>query len=63
MDIPHASEAKLVAAGGALTKALWVSAQLFFYALRPLLIRPKTPRAWDAANLAVCLAFDAFLLF
>lgn len=63
MDIPHASEARVVAAGGAFTKALWVSAQLFFYALRPLLIRPKSPRAWDAINLAVCAAFDVFLLF
>lgn len=39
-----------------------MASQLFFYALRPLFIRPKSPRMWEFYNLAACLAFDAALL-
>ena len=40
-------------------KFLWCCLQPAFYALRPLLTNPKPMLAWEAANIAVQLAFDA----
>lgn len=60
--MPHALEARAVTAGGCAAKAAWVSCQLLFYALRPLVIRPKAPGKWDALNWATVLAFDAAVL-
>ena len=61
-DLPTLGEAAAVSWGGALFKLAWLSSQLLFYALRPLIVRPKVPGVWELANLATCLAFDAFLL-
>jgi sphingolipid delta-4 desaturase len=61
-DLPHPAEAALVSSGGSPAKAAWMSMQLVFYALRPLIVRPKPPGTWDALNLSFCLAVDAALL-
>ena len=57
-DLPHAAEARLVTRGGWVAKAAWMSLQLVFYAVRPLLVRPKAPGLWDAVNVATVLAVD-----
>lgn len=62
VDVPHELEASLVTRGGAAAKVVWVASQLFFYAIRPLLVRPKVPKFWDFANLATCVVFDLILL-
>lgn len=61
-DLPTAREAGWVASGGPAAKLAWLASQLLFYSLRPLLVRPKQPGAWEAVNAAVCLAFDFALL-
>ncbi|KAJ8773844.1 hypothetical protein K2173_008307 [Erythroxylum novogranatense] len=51
MDIPSHAEAHLVK--NAITKSVWVIFQLFFYALRPLFLKPKPPGCWEFGNLFV----------
>ena len=62
-DLPHATEAAWVMRCGWVGKAAWLSTQLIFYALRPLLVRPKVPGLWDAINLLTVLAVDAAVWF
>ena len=63
-DIPTKGEAKVFSMGGALLKVVWVIGQLFFYAIRPLFVRPKPMGKWDALNLITQLGFDlAFISF
>lgn len=52
MDMASEFEIKTVKALGTLGKALWALLQLFFYALRPLVLRPKQFSMFDAANFA-----------
>lgn len=56
MDIPTLTEGRLVA--NPLTKSIWVLLQLFFYALRPLFLKPKPPGWWELVNLLAQLALD-----
>ncbi|XP_078427434.1 fatty acid desaturase family protein [Wolffia australiana] len=60
MDIPSRAEAHL--ATGPLSKSVWVLFQLFFYALRPLFLKPKPPGWWELLNLLVQLSLDAALV-
>jgi sphingolipid delta-4 desaturase len=60
-DLPTQREAGWVASAGIAGKLAWLSAQLIFYALRPLLVRPKQPGTWEAINATIVLAFDAYL--
>ena len=63
-DIPTAGEARLFSLGGSLLKIVWVIGQLFFYAIRPLFVRPKPMGKWDALNLITQASFDmAFIHF
>jgi len=57
-DLPHPTEALLVQSAGSVGKALWMSTQLLFYALRPLIVRPKAPGFWDVVNLLTVIAVD-----
>ena len=61
-DLPHPTEAFLVQSAGPLGKAVWMSTQLLFYALRPLLVRPKAPGFWDGVNLLTVVAVDIAVL-
>ncbi|KAL8152164.1 hypothetical protein V2J09_009924 [Rumex salicifolius] len=61
MDIPSKPEAYLVR--NAPTKCVWVIFQLFFYALRPLFIKPKPPCLWEFTNLSIQLALDATMVY
>ncbi|XP_051124848.1 sphingolipid delta(4)-desaturase DES1-like [Andrographis paniculata] len=60
MDVPSLVEAKLVR--NVFTKSLWVLFQLFFYALRPLFLKPKPPGMWEFVNFAVQISLDVALV-
>lgn len=61
MDIPSETEAYLVR--NAFTKSIWVVLQLFFYALRPLFLKPKPPGLWEFVNLTVQVALDSAMVY
>ncbi|KAL2244467.1 UNVERIFIED_CONTAM: Sphingolipid delta(4)-desaturase DES1-like protein [Sesamum indicum] len=61
MDVPSLTEAKLVR--NVITKSIWVVLQLFFYALRPLFLKPKPPGLWEFINFIIQLALDAALVY
>ncbi|KAJ8428875.1 hypothetical protein Cgig2_010817 [Carnegiea gigantea] len=61
MDIPTKLEARIVR--NAFTKSIWVTFQLFFYALRPLFLKPKPPCLWEFTNLFIQLALDAAMVY
>ncbi|KAG1359559.1 sphingolipid delta(4)-desaturase DES1-like [Cocos nucifera] len=61
MDIPSYVEA--IAVTNTVTKSLWVILQLFFYALRPLFLKPKTPCLWELINLVIQLTLDGSLVY
>lgn len=61
MDIPSLAEAYLVR--NAFTKSIWVMLQLFFYALRPLFLKPKPPGLWEFVNLIAQLALDVAMVY
>ena len=56
VDIPSRLEARLFTNTG--TKFLWLLLQPFFYALRPLFLRPKPVTTMEALNFVVQAAFD-----
>ncbi|KAK4386606.1 Sphingolipid delta(4)-desaturase DES1-like [Sesamum angolense] len=60
MDVPSLTEAKLVT--NVVSKSIWVIFQLFFYALRPLFLKPKPPGIWEFVNLIIQLALDVGLV-
>ncbi|XP_057538396.1 sphingolipid delta(4)-desaturase DES1-like isoform X1 [Amaranthus tricolor] len=60
MDIPSKTEAYFVR--NAFTKSIWVLFQLFFYALRPLFLKPKLPCLWEFTNFSIQLALDAAMV-
>ena len=60
MDLPSPLEQRAVR--GPVTKALWLSAQLVFYALRPCALMPLRPTAWVVLNWAAQLAFNIALV-
>jgi len=59
MDIPTYWEGSW--ALNTVSKTLWVSCQLFFYALRPVFVKPKPAGLAEAVNLLSCLAYNIFL--
>ena len=59
-DIPTLLEAKLF--NTTLGKFVWVVLQPFFYALRPLVINPKTPMKLEIANTLIQLSFNALVV-
>lgn len=61
MDIPSRAEAFLVR--NAFTKSIWVILQLFFYALRPLFLKPKPPGLWEFVNLVVQAGLDVGVVY
>lgn len=58
-DIPHWVEIYLFR--NAFTKAIWLSSMSFFYAIRPLLVKPRPPNSWEVLNTVVQLAFDVWV--
>ncbi|KAK4787913.1 hypothetical protein SAY86_011746 [Trapa natans] len=61
MDIP--SYAETLCVRNALTKSIWVIFQLFFYALRPLFLKPKPPGSWEFVNFAIQIALDFAMVY
>ncbi|KAI3697934.1 hypothetical protein L6452_31039 [Arctium lappa] len=60
-DIPTLVEARLVT--NIITKSIWVLFQLFFYALRPLLVNPKRPGKWEFLNFAIQIGLDVCMIY
>ena len=56
MDVPTYAEGNVVTHN--MHKLVWVVCQLFFYALRPTICKPKPIGFWDVANLGAIAAFD-----
>ncbi|XP_039125408.1 sphingolipid delta(4)-desaturase DES1-like [Dioscorea cayenensis subsp. rotundata] len=61
MDIPTLAEAHTVT--NAITKSIWVILQLFFYALRPIFIKPKPPGMWEFTNLIIQLSLNTYMVY
>ncbi|GER36468.1 sphingolipid delta(4)-desaturase DES1 [Striga asiatica] len=61
MDVPSLTETKLVK--NIFTKSIWVLFQLFFYALRPLFLKPKPPGIWEFVNLFIQVGLDAGMVY
>lgn len=61
MDVPSHMEAKLVT--NAFAKSIWVVLQLFFYAFRPLFLKPKPPGYWEFINFSVQFGLDAIMIY
>ncbi|XP_075496319.1 sphingolipid delta(4)-desaturase DES1-like [Primulina tabacum] len=61
MDIPSLTEANLVT--DVVSKSIWVVLQLFFYALRPLFLKPKPPGIWEFINFIIQLSLDAGFVY
>ncbi|KAK4796782.1 hypothetical protein SAY86_029108 [Trapa natans] len=61
MDIP--SYAETLCVRNALTKSIWVIFQLFFYALRPLFLKPKPPGSWEFVNFMIQIALDSSMVY
>ncbi|XP_067941373.1 sphingolipid delta(4)-desaturase DES1-like [Watersipora subatra] len=60
VDIPHKLEARLFKY--TLGKLIWMSLQPFFYALRPLVVKPKPLTIHEVINAAVVVAFDVAVI-
>lgn len=39
-------------------KVVWLLLQPAFYAIRPIVVKPKSKNAWEMLNVACCIAFD-----
>ena len=61
VDLPTEWEARLFY--NAPTKMLWLFLQPVFYALRPLIVRPKPPTNLEILNTIVQLIFDILLFY
>lgn len=59
-DLPTNLEGKIF--NNILTKTFFVIFQVFFYAIRPLLIAPKKPGRWEAFNVLVCALYNYFIV-
>ena len=61
MDIPTEWEA--VFFKNTPRKILWMFLQPLFYALRPVVVRPKPPTPLEILNVVIQIAFDVFIVF
>ncbi|KAI9120722.1 hypothetical protein K1719_007755 [Acacia pycnantha] len=60
MDVPSLIEGRVVT--NILAKTIWVFLQLFFYALRPMFLKPKPPGWWEFINFAIQIALDVAMV-
>jgi len=61
VDIPTDIEGKLFT--NSLLKLVWVILQPAFYAIRPLLVKPKSPGFWDYMNWGCVVSFDLLVVY
>ncbi|KAH0456441.1 hypothetical protein IEQ34_014348 [Dendrobium chrysotoxum] len=61
MDIPSYAEAHAIK--NAITKSIWIILQLFFYAFRPLFLKPKKPGMWEFINLLIQVSLDSCMVY
>lgn len=60
-DIPTYLEGKLFCT--TFGKFVWILLQPFFYALRPLLVYPKSPSSLELINVVIQIAFDYLVYY
>ncbi|EEC45120.1 dihydroderamide delta-4 desaturase [Phaeodactylum tricornutum CCAP 1055/1] len=61
VDVPTEWEGKIF--NTTFRKIIWVFLQPLFYAIRPLVVRPKPPTIHEAINAATTIGFDLFLWY
>jgi sphingolipid delta-4 desaturase len=61
VDIPSKIEGSLFKTRPG--KLLWMMLQPFFYAIRPLMVRPKQPGMWEYINFATAFSYDIILYY
>jgi len=61
VDVPTVWEAQVFT--NTLMKIFWVILQPAFYAIRPLVVKPKQPGFWEAVNWSAVITFDILVLF
>eukprot|EP00730_Choanoeca_flexa_P014688 TRINITY_DN6515_c0_g2_i1.p1 TRINITY_DN6515_c0_g2~~TRINITY_DN6515_c0_g2_i1.p1 ORF type:complete len:373 (+),score=109.40 TRINITY_DN6515_c0_g2_i1:185-1303(+) len=61
VDIPSKVEALLFATRPG--KFVWMILQPFFYALRPLVVKPKQPGVWEFINAAAVVGYNTLLYY
>jgi sphingolipid delta-4 desaturase len=60
-DIPTRLEILLF--DSPLKKVIWLLLQPAFYAVRPLLVKPKPPTVWELVNWITCLSFNVSIAY
>jgi sphingolipid delta-4 desaturase len=60
-DVPTVWEGRFFT--NAFLKLLWVTFQPFFYAFRPLYIKPRDPGFWEAINWTLTIAVDILVMY
>jgi len=61
VDVPTAYEG--VVFFNSILKVLWIQLMPFFYVIRPLFVKPKTPGFWEAVNWSVVLSVDVLIYY
>jgi len=61
VDIPTDAEVRFFT--NTAKKTLWLFLQPFFYALRPMLVKPKQPTFWEAINWTSQISFDIMIIY
>jgi len=61
VDIPTDAEVRFFT--NSAKKALWVFLQPFFYALRPMVVKPKQPTYWEGINWTSQITFDILIIY
>ncbi|KAI5448066.1 sphingolipid delta(4)-desaturase DES1-like [Lathyrus oleraceus] len=61
MDVPSLTEARVVT--NIFAKTIWVFLQLFFYAFRPLFLKPKPLGLWEFMNFSIQIALDVSMVY
>ena len=60
VDIPTVTEGRVFQSS--LAKLVFCIFQIFFYALRPMIVNPKKPTVWELMNALVCFIFDVVIV-
>jgi len=63
MDLPTKFEAQILDSGGIFGKFFFLTFQILFYALRPVICRYQSPTMWHGINLATQVTFISFVYY
>lgn len=59
-DVPTPAEVRIF--NNTVKKVIWLFLQPFFYAVRPLMVKPKPLGKWEIINLVCCMTFNALIV-